>query len=179
MVFGADNVKLLAVDRIEPSMENLSDNSYPLMVYTYSYYNSDNAKGKALTDWLLTAEGQSVITSAGYVGIFGDYSYAEMPDFYKDENESVAIIEEYYTENGMLDWDSMFFLPERITDREQTENLAIGKGKDVTVLYLAHFNEYLAGREYTRFIVLTREKGGVFEVINEGEVSSYEDGVIT
>ena len=178
MVFGAENVKILAVDGIEPSMENLSDNSYPLMVYTYSYYNSGNAKGKALTDWLLTAEGQGVITSAGYVGIFGDYSYSEMPDYYKDEYDSTVKIEEYYTENGMLDWDSMIFDCERLTDNEQTENLAIGKGKAVTVLYLAHFNEYLKVREYTRFIVLTRDKGGVFEVINEGEVSSYENGVI-
>ena len=84
-------------------------------------------------------------------------------------------VEEYYKENGMLVGDSMLFHAERLTDREQTENLAIGKGKAVTVLYLTHFNEYLTGREYTRFIVLTREKGGVFEVINEGEVLSYDN----
>ena len=107
------------------------------------------------------------------VGIFGDYSQGEMPDFYKDEYDSTVKIEEYYTDNGMLVWGSMFFNAERLTDREQTEILAIGKGKTVTVLYLAHFNEYQTEREYTRFIVLTREKGGVFEVINEGEVLSY------
>ena len=177
-IFGMENLKLLAVDGIEPSIENLSNSSYPLMVYTYSYYNRDNLKGKALTDWLLTAEGQSVIASAGYVGIFGDYTYGDMPDFYKDENESVAKIEEYYTRNGKLDWDSTLFDVERITDREQTEALSKGMGKTVTVLYVAHFNEYLKEREYNRFIVLTREKGGVFEVINEGEVLSYEDGVM-
>jgi len=169
MVFGMEYLKFLAVDGVEPSIENLSDNSYPLIVYTYSYYNRDNSRGKALTDWLLTAEGQRVITSAGYVGIFGDYSQSEMPDFYKDENESMFKVEEYYKENGMLVWESMFFHAERQTDKEQTELLAMGMGKAVTVLYLVHFNEYLTGREYTRFIVLTREKGGVFEVINEGE----------
>lgn len=170
MAFGMGHLKFLAVDGVEPSIENLSDNSYPLMVYTYSYYNSNNSRGKALTDWLLTAEGQRVITSAGYVGIFGDFSHGEMPDFYKDEYESTAKIEEYYTENGMMVWDSMFLDVERLTDRGQTETLAIGKEKAVTVLYLAHFREYVAEREYTRFIVLTREKGGLFEVINEGEV---------
>ncbi|MCL2166505.1 MAG: substrate-binding domain-containing protein [Clostridiales bacterium] len=169
MAFGMDNLKLLAVDGIEPSIENLSNNSYPLMVYTYSYYNRGNSKGKALTDWLLTAEGQSVIASAGYVGIFGEYAQGGMPDFYKDEYESTVKIEEYYKENGMLVWESMLFDAERLTDERQTEALAIGKGKAVTVLYLAHFNEYLREREYTRFIVLTREKGGAFEVINEGE----------
>ena len=179
MFFGMENLKFLAVDGIEPSPENLSDNSYPLLVYTYSYYNSGNSAGKALTDWLLTAEGQSVIASAGYVGIFGDYWQGEMPDFYKDEYESAVTIEEYYTENGMLVWDSMFFDVERLPDREQTEIFSLGMGKTVTVLYLAHFYEYLAGREYTRYIVLTRDKGGVFEVINEGEVLSYENGVIT
>jgi len=177
--FGMQHLKLLAVDGIAPSIENLSDNSYPLMVYTYSYYISDNSRGKALTDWLLTSEGQSVITSAGYVGIFGDYSQGEMPDFYKDEYESMVKVEEYYTENGMLVWDSMLFHAERLTDKEQTDILAIGKGKTVTVLYLTHINEYQTGREHTRFIVLTRERGGVFEVINEGEVLSYENGVIT
>lgn len=177
-IFGMENIKILAVDGIEPSIENLSDNCYPLMVYTYSYYNSDNVKGKALTDWLLTAEGQKVIAGAGYVGIFGEVSTEPMPDFYKDEYDSTVKTEEYYMNNKMLNYDSMAFTPERLTDREQTETLAIGKGKTVTVLYLVHFTEFNTGREYTRFIVLTREKGGVFEVINEGEVLSYENGVI-
>ena len=178
MFFGMENLKFLAVDGVEPSIDNLSDNSYPLMVYTYSYYNRGNTRGETLTEWLLTAEGQSVIASAGYVGIFGDYLQGEMPDFYIDEFESMVKLEEYYTENGTMVWDSMFLDIERLTDREQTDIFAIGKGQLVTVLYLAHFNEYLIGRNYTRFIVLTREKGGVFEVINEGEVLSYENGVI-
>ena len=171
-LFGMENLKLLAVDGVEPSIENLSNDSYPLMVYTYSYYNNGNTKGKALTDWLLTAEGQSVITSAGYVGIFGDYSLSEMPDFNKDEHAAMLVIEEYYAnnDNDMLNRDSLFSHVERQTDAEQTESLAIGKGKDVTVLYSVYFREYATEREYTRFIVLTREKGGVFEVINEGEI---------
>jgi hypothetical protein len=175
----AMDLKTVAVDGVKPDNKTLADGSYPLMVYTYSYYNEGNEKGKALTDWLLTAEGQSVIASAGYVGIFGELSTDEMPDFYKDESDSSAKTEEYYVENGMLDWDSMFFYPERITDKEQTEAFAAGKSKAVTVLYLAHFTHYETEREFSRFIVLTREKGGDFEVINEGAVSSYENGVIT
>ncbi|MCL2079170.1 MAG: substrate-binding domain-containing protein [Oscillospiraceae bacterium] len=173
-IFGMENLKLLSVDGIEPSIENLSDNSYPLMVYTYSYYNSGNSKGKALTDWLLTAEGQGVITSAGYVGIFGDYSLDEMPDFDKDERGCVMKIDEYYTEKELLDREATFHWAERVTDKEQTELLAVGKGKDVTVLYLVHFLEYATEHEYTQFIVLTREKDGVFEVINEGEALSTD-----
>jgi hypothetical protein len=118
----------------------------------------------------LTAEGQAVITSAGYVGIFGDYSTNEMPDFFKDEFNSAVKIEEFYLENGLLDFNSMFFHLELVNNKEQTEHFAIGKGQDVTILFLAHFIEF--NTEYTRFIVLTRERGGEFEVINEGEVLS-------
>ena len=34
MFYGMENLKFLDIDGIEPSMENLSNNSYPLMVYT-------------------------------------------------------------------------------------------------------------------------------------------------
>jgi len=69
---GGMGLKAVAVDGVKPENRTLADSSYPLMVYTYSYYNSDNEKGRNLTDWLLTAEGQRVIASADYVGIFGE-----------------------------------------------------------------------------------------------------------
>lgn len=162
-------LKTVAVDGVKPNNKTLADSRYPLMVYTYSYYNKGNEKGKALTDWLLTAEGQGVIASAGYVGIFGDLSADEPPDFNKDENDSLVKIEEYYSDGGTLELDKISFYSERLPDRALTETYAAGPGKAVTVLYLVHFYEYETEREYTRFIVLTREKGGAFEVINEGE----------
>jgi ABC-type phosphate transport system substrate-binding protein len=165
---GAMGLKAVAVDGIKPEARTLADSSYPLMVHTYSYYNKGNEKGKALTDWLLTAEGQGVITSAGYVGIFGDLPTGESPDYYKDERDSVACIETFYAEEGLLDWNSVSLYAELILDRAQTEALSDGKGKAVTVLYLAHFTEYDRSREVTRFIVLARDRGGTFEVINEG-----------
>jgi hypothetical protein len=74
----------------------------------------------------------------------------------------------------------MTFYSERMIDKAQTEAFAAGKGKSVTVLYLARFTQFEAEpREYMRFIVLTREKGDAFEVINEGAVLSYENGIIT
>ena len=174
------DIKIIAVDGIKPDNKNLSDSSYPLMIYTYSYYNNGNAKGKALTDWLLTAEGQSVIVRAGYVGIFGELSADKVPDYNIDEKNSKIKAEEYYKNK-----EKRLFHPfapplSRLTDKEQTEIFADGKGKDVTVLYLATILEDGFGEdEYTtRFIVLTRKIGGEFYVINEGKVTSYENGII-
>jgi ABC-type phosphate transport system substrate-binding protein len=162
------DLKTVAVDGVRPENETLSDGSYPLMVYTYSYYNSDNEKGRALTDWLLTAEGQSVIASADYVGIFGEMPPSELPDFSKDEIECVTLISDYYVGQG-FDLENWSFGFERVLDREMTQSFSNGKAKDVTALYLVHFLEFATQGEHTRFIVLTREKGKEFEVINEGE----------
>ena len=163
-------LKTVAVDGIAPNDKTLSEGSYPLLVYTYSYYNKGNEKGEALTDWLLTAEGQSVIASAGYVGIFGEFSKGEIFDFNGDEYMASMKINEYYVERG-FDFDTGLLYSERLTDKKQTEALAGGKGKDVTALFLVHFTEYAreSEDEYTRLIVLTKEKGGEFEVIYEGE----------
>ncbi|MCL2002809.1 MAG: substrate-binding domain-containing protein [Oscillospiraceae bacterium] len=168
-----EGVKLVTVDGVAPSNAALSDGSYPLIVYTYSYYNRDNAKGKALTDWLLTAEGQRTITSAGYVGIFGDLPE---PDFsyYDDENASREAADVYYSEHAKaFGWNDYGWYGWRQTDRALIESLADGKGRDVTVLYLFSYPHYDAQEEYywdeMRFIVLTREAGGKFMVINEGE----------
>jgi ABC-type phosphate transport system substrate-binding protein len=163
----AMGLKAAAVDGIQPNNRTLADSSYPLMVYTYSYYNSDNEKGKNLTDWLLTAEGQKVIASADYVGLFGEMPPDVIPDLYKDDTNAMRLIEEYYTQNG-FSYDDGYLHSVLQTDREQTTALAGGKEKDVTALYLVHIHEFIKEREYTRFIVLTRERGGEFEIINEG-----------
>jgi hypothetical protein len=184
--FGNMGLKTVAVDGVTPTNETLSDGRYSLMVYTYSYYNRSNEKGKALTDWLLTAEGQRVIAGAGYVGIFGDYSIEAPTNFYKDDSDTAQFAYDYYTDKAK--WTSgdeelfhyVFSYSRRIADAEQTKALSKGKGKAVTILLLVHFTDSLAkDEEYLRFIVLTREKGGTFEVINEGEVLSFENGVIT
>jgi hypothetical protein len=173
-------LKTVVVDGVAANNETIADSTYPLMVYTYSYYNEGNAKGAALTDWLLSAEGQRIITSAGYVGIDGDLWTDPMPDFYKDDYLSAEETREYYKFYGIfVAWGSVFFHSEFVADQAQTEKLANGKSKAVTVLRVASFEDYAATeRSFKRFIVLTREKGGGFAVINEGPILSYNDGVI-
>jgi phosphate transport system substrate-binding protein len=169
-------LKLAAVDGVKPSNQALSDSSYPLIVYTYSYYNSDNEKGRALTDWLLTAEGQRIIAGAGYVGIFGEMPPApeDMPDLHKDEFDSMLKVYEYYESKGMTEnnKNQRFLYCVRLADRELTLTLADGNEKDVTVLRLVYFYSSRSGQSTpARYIVLTRERGGEFEVIYEGEFS--------
>jgi ABC-type phosphate transport system substrate-binding protein len=175
-VFGMAHIKFLAVDGVSPSILNLSDSSYPLMVYTYSYYDESNGKGKALTDWLLTEEGQGVITSAGYVGIFGSYSTEEMPDFYKDDMNSAVKTEHYYQESGTVDLGPFAYSHSYPHfDPELTEALSLGRGKAVTILRLVYVYNQNTEESQLRFVVLARENDGEFEIINEGD---YEEALL-
>jgi len=172
-------LKMVVVDGVKPSDATLADGSYPLLIYTYSYYNQGNTNGQNLTDWLLTDEGQKVIASAGYVGIFGEVNTRLPVNYNKDAREAETTLFRFYDEHG---WDlaRVYHSAARLPDKAQTETLANGKAKDVTVLYLFYYDSKPDGTEYkiTRFIVLTRAKGRLFEVINEGEVLSYEEGII-
>ena len=183
------DLKTVAVDGVKPDNGTLADGSYPLMIYTYSYYNAGNEKGKALTEWLLTAEGQSVVASAGYVGIFGELppNPGEMPDLYRDQWACEEKIREFYTETEMwVPSDSgisySFSYSSRLRDKAQTEALAGGNGKDVTALFIVYFSgiSHTTGayEDYTRFAVLTKPRSGEWEIISEGEAQMLEDGTM-
>jgi ABC-type phosphate transport system substrate-binding protein len=164
-------LKMVAVDGVAPTYASLADDSYPLLVYTYSYYNKGNEKAEALTDWLLTAEGQKVIASAGYVGIHGDMPFGEPADFDRDIYDALDAAHNYYMDNG---WDDVILSQiDMLTEPAQTEALANGKGRHLTIVILHACAYNGSPSEFYRFIVLTRDKGGEFEVINEGEVLSY------
>ncbi|MBR4733491.1 MAG: substrate-binding domain-containing protein [Lachnospiraceae bacterium] len=66
-----DNVKMLAVDGIYPSAENVRNGSYPISTKFYVVYRKDNQKGNVtrLVEWLLSEEGQTMIEACGYVGL--------------------------------------------------------------------------------------------------------------
>jgi len=186
------SLKLLAVDDVAPSNETLVNDSYPLIIYTYSYYNNGNEVGENLTDWLLTEEGQKIIASAGYVGLFGELPPLEQKDAYdfnRDYNDATQVVFQFYRDHGLISSaDNTVqrgrYKFERLPNRAQVEAYAEGKGKVFTLLFMAHcdgdFDEIIDDwvYRYIRFIVVTREKNGTFEVINEGEVQSFENGLI-
>ena len=65
------NVKLLKVDGVEPNVENIKNDKYPITasLYAVTYKDNDNENVSKLIDWVLSDEGQEIIEKTGYVGI--------------------------------------------------------------------------------------------------------------
>ena len=68
---GNEGVKMISVDGVCPSSENIKNRSYPIITEFYAIYRSDNENENIplLIDWLLSEEGQELIEKTGYVGI--------------------------------------------------------------------------------------------------------------
>ena len=68
---GSDNVKMLSLNGVYPSAENIQNGSYPVIAKFYAIYRADNENEniQALIDWLLSDEGQEIIEQCGYVRI--------------------------------------------------------------------------------------------------------------
>lgn len=64
-------IKLLALDGVEPTKENIRNGTYPSTSYFYAVYRADNDNPNIpiLIDWILSDEGQYVVEANGYVGI--------------------------------------------------------------------------------------------------------------
>lgn len=65
------NVKLLKVDGVEPNVENIKEDKYPITtsLYAVTYKDNENENVSKLIDWVLSKEGQEIIEKTGYVGI--------------------------------------------------------------------------------------------------------------
>ncbi len=66
-LYRSGNIKVLAVDGVEPSPENLRSGAYPYTVSYYAVYNEGNEVAARFADWLISDEGQACIAQAGYV----------------------------------------------------------------------------------------------------------------
>ena len=66
-----DSVKMLSLNGVYPSAENIQNRSYPIVVQFYAIYRADNDNENipVLIDWLLSDEGQTLIEETGYVRI--------------------------------------------------------------------------------------------------------------
>lgn len=70
-IVGNKSVKMLALNGVYPSAENIQNGSYPIIAKFYAIYRADNDNENIpiLIDWILSDEGQQVIEKTGYVRI--------------------------------------------------------------------------------------------------------------
>lgn len=66
-----DAVKMISLNGVYPSAENIANRTYPIVAQFYAIYraDSDNPNIPVLIDWLLSDEGQTLIEETGYVRI--------------------------------------------------------------------------------------------------------------
>jgi phosphate transport system substrate-binding protein len=65
-----ERVKLLAIDGVSPTEENIGNGTYPLTVEIYAVTaGTTNPNVRGLIDWVLSPQGQNLIEKTGYVGI--------------------------------------------------------------------------------------------------------------
>ncbi len=67
-------VKMIAVEGVAPTAENIRNNTYPIIapVYAVTYENNPNPNVARLVEWILSEEGQYIIEKTGYVGMKKD-----------------------------------------------------------------------------------------------------------
>lgn len=68
---GNENVKMLSLNGVYPSAENIKNGTYPVIAQFYAIYRADNTNENipVLIDWILSEEGQRIIEETGYVRI--------------------------------------------------------------------------------------------------------------
>ena len=71
-IVGNESVKMLALNGVYPSAENIRNRSYPIIAEFYAIYRADNENENIpiLIDWILSEEGQRLIEECGYVGVW-------------------------------------------------------------------------------------------------------------
>lgn len=70
-IVGNESVKMIALNGVYPSAENIRNGTYPVIAKFYAIYRADNANPNipVLIDWILSDEGQTLIEKSGYVRI--------------------------------------------------------------------------------------------------------------
>lgn len=63
------DVKLLSIDGVAPTVENIQNGTYPITasLYAVTYEGNDNENVALLLEWVLSDEGQAIIENTGYV----------------------------------------------------------------------------------------------------------------
>ncbi|WP_213421236.1 substrate-binding domain-containing protein [Bhargavaea massiliensis] len=69
-MIGNHDVRLLAVDGVEPTADNIRSGDYPVVSELYAITaGTDNPNVQPFIEWILSEEGQEIVEETGYVGI--------------------------------------------------------------------------------------------------------------
>lgn len=68
-LYKSGNIKVLSVDGVAPTPENLRSGAYPLTTSYYAVYRKGEEAPAAFTEWLLSDVGQKCVGQAGYVSL--------------------------------------------------------------------------------------------------------------
>jgi len=70
-IVGNKAVKMLSLNGVYPSAENIQNGEYPIITQFYAVYRAenDNKNIPVLIDWILSDEGQYIIEQTGYIRI--------------------------------------------------------------------------------------------------------------
>ena len=65
------DVKLLSVDGVAPTVENIQSGAYPITasLYAVTWEGNENQNVARLLTWILSPEGQELVEKTGYVPI--------------------------------------------------------------------------------------------------------------
>lgn len=70
-MYANPDAKLLKVNGVEPSIENIQNGRYPFIGDFYAVTNGEpNGNAKLLIDWILSAQGQMIIEKTGYTPLY-------------------------------------------------------------------------------------------------------------
>lgn len=63
------DIKMLSIDGVAPTVENIQSGTYPITgpLYAVTWEGNDNPNVALLLDWILSEEGQWIISETGYV----------------------------------------------------------------------------------------------------------------
>ena len=70
-IVGNPDVKILKINGVEPTNENIRNGSYPITtpIYAVTYKGQENENIQVLLDWVLGPQGQELLEKSGYVGL--------------------------------------------------------------------------------------------------------------
>lgn len=74
-IIGNPDIKVLKVNGVAPTDENIKNGSYPIVtpIYAVTWAGNEKSTVKPFLDWVLSEEGQEILEKSGYVGL------AELP----------------------------------------------------------------------------------------------------